>query len=259
MPHFVQEGVHSLADFCVIRVKTRKEFPIGAYIIEVVDIIAGLTFVAGSTCFLPVFSVDVPVFLIGCYLFIGGSILYFLVCLFCFVEALQEKGRGTFEVWENALYLLGCALFFIGTFLYMPEQEECDEFARGSKTCANIAQEVNRYDEEFFGSVLFAVGSVIFAIAAFLNAMGQRQYDQWTHNMLSIITFCYLFGSILFAMGSVCFLPHMGCEDDMLAVGAWMFIIGSAAFLFGACFSLWRTIVIYANEEDNDESAKLVE
>merc|ERR1712110_201158 len=104
--------------------------------------------------------------------------------------------------------------------------------------------------------MLFIVGSSIFALAAFVNAMGQRRYDLWTHNMLSLITTCYLCGSMLFAMGSMCFLPDMGCDDNMLAVGAWMFIVGSVCFLIGSIFSLWRTTHIYSKAGLAEEEAK---
>jgi len=112
-------------------VRTRQEFPVGAYIIEVIDIIAGITFIAGSVCFIPAYSANVPIFLTGCLLFIVGSVLYFFVCLFCVIEALQEKGHYTFEVGENVLYLIGCFIFFLGTILYMPQEEEkCDNFLK---------------------------------------------------------------------------------------------------------------------------------
>lgn len=257
MPHCVQPGVHSLADLCVLQFPSRRQFPLGAYIIEVLDIIAGITFVVGSCCFLPRYAEDVKVFLTGCMLFIVGSVLYFLVCLFCFVEALIDKGRTMFEVWENAMYLIGCTIFFVGTILYLPDTEDkCKDFEKGTAQCKGLAQQVNIYDDEYLGSVLFGVGSVVFALAAYINAMGQRQYESWTHNMLSIITTNYLVASILFAMGSMSFMPNMGCDEHMLTIGAWLFIVGSVMFLVGAVLSMWRTSVIYAQvavEDDPNE------
>lgn len=256
MPHYIQDGIRSLADYCVIKTPTRKEYPIGAYIIELVDVIAGCTFLLGSCCFLPRYAEDVRTFLWGCVLFIVGSTLYVGVCVFCLAEALVEKGSDSFEFWENVLYVFGGVVFLIGSFLYMPDAEEKCFLKDGSSTCSSISQEVNKNDREFFGSTLFIVGSCIFAMAAFVNAMGQRRHDSWTANMLALITSFYLGGSMLYAMGSMCFLPDLGCDDRMLAVGAWMFISGSIMFVIGSLLSLWRTAHIYSTVGDNEAEAE---
>jgi hypothetical protein len=216
---------------------------------------AGCTFVAGSVCFLPIYARDVHTFLWGCVLFIIGSILYVVVCFFCLFEALLEKGAQSFDFYENVLYLVGGTIFTVGSVLYMPDEDKKCILEEGEHECAAISQEVNKYDKEFFGSVLFIAGSFVFALAAFVNAVGQRRYDLWTHNMLSLITGFYLCGSMLFAMGSMCFLPDLGCDQRMVGVGAWMFIFGSILFLAGSLFSLWRTSHIYSQEGAADEEA----
>merc|ERR1719326_2517413 len=97
----------------------------------------------------------------------------------------------------------------------------------------SVAQYMNLFSPEFEGTILFIVGSVLFAMAAFTNALNQRKFDDSTATMLTATTSLYMLGSVLFVGGSVAFLPHMGCNDQMMAIGAWAFIFGSLLFLIG--------------------------
>jgi len=51
-------------------------------------------------------------------------------------------------------------------------------------------------------------------------------------------------GSLLFALGSLAFLPHLGCTEGMVSIGAWNFIVGSGLFLTGSIVSLYRTHLV---------------
>lgn len=219
----------------------------GAFILEAIDIIAGIIFVVGSACFLPQYSKDLDVFIAGCVLFVVGAALYCIICTFTLAEALHESGCQSFETSENVLYLAGSYVYFIGTVLYWPSeahQEHIEAFKDMS-----LGQYFNLFEPEFEGTVLFIVGSVMFAFAAFLNGLNQRRFDLFVNKLLTATTSLYMGGSLLFAMGSMCFLPNLGCGEQMVTIGAWMFIIGSVMFVIGGCLSMYRLLVIYRNKD----------
>merc|ERR1719254_110858 len=146
----------------------------------------------GSACFLPQYSEDLDVFLAGCILFVVGGIFYVAICLCTFVEALSEKGLATLEAAENGLYLLGSWLFLFGTFLYWPPKSHYEGIEWVQKM--SLGQYFNLFEPELEGTLLFIVGSVLFAFAAFVNALNQRAFDIWTSKLLSAITSLYLGG-----------------------------------------------------------------
>lgn len=243
MPHLLVERQRN--DLFTCGVPRRKANPIGAIIIEILDVIAAIIFVLGSVCFMPRFARDLDIFLDGCLLFIAGSVLYVVVCTFTLAEATVEKGFRSIEAFENMLYLAGSLTFLVGTVLYWPDTLHSSD-ARPVElslfaTCSSFGQHVNLYTREFTGSILFIIGSVLFACAAFTNALNRRLHNEWASMVLSAVTSLYMGGSILFTMGSFALLPESGCNDDMVALGAGCFIAGSVLFLIGSVLSLWRT------------------
>jgi len=248
MPHLLIERLRSFPSLgSFTSPLNRKEYPAGAFVLEVLDITAGLIFVVGSVCFLPPYSDDVDVFLAGCILFVIGGLFYLLICSCTFFEALSLKGLWTLECAENGLYLCGAWLFLIGTFLYWPSEARYRHIEKFKDM--SLGQYFNLFEPEFEGTILFIIGSVMFAFAAFFNALNQREFDEWTSKLLSAITSLYLGGSLLFAMGSVAFLPNLGCNQQMQKIGAWGFIIGSVLFVIGGCLSLWRITWISRHPE----------
>lgn len=248
MPHLIIERTRSFPNPCTCTFKTRKEFPAGAYFIEALDIIAAVIFVVGSVCFLPKYSHDLQVFMLGCVLFVVGSVVYCGICLFALIEALKEKGLPSLEAGENGMYLLGSWLFLVGTFLYWPAEAHY-KYIEHVKDMS-LGQYFNLFEPEFEGTVLFAIGSVLFAFAAFTNALNIRGFDDWTAKTLSAITSLYMAGSLLFAMGSIAFLPNLGCNEQMTTIGAWCFIIGSVLFLIGGILSFYRTWHIFESPSE---------
>jgi len=232
----------------------RKEYPTGAFLLEVLDIIAGIVFVIGSFCFMPPYSDDVDVFLAGCILFVVGGAIYMVNCGLSFWEAVNKHGLWTLEGAENTNYLLGSWLFLVGTFLYWPEEAHYKHIENIKDM--SLGQLLNLMSPEFEGTLLFMAGSCMFAFGAFFNALNQREFDEWTSKLLSAITSLYLGGSLLFCMGSVAFLPGLGCGRRMEKIGAWNFVVGSFLFLMGGCLSLWRTTWISRNAADEDVALK---
>jgi len=269
MPHFLTSRDRYMpafiSEFCSgLKTPSRRESASYAYLIEALDLIAAIIFVIGSVCFLPRYSKNIEIFICGCNMFVVGSVQYVVICCLTFAEAWNEKGTWSFEAFENLGWIIGSAIFLIGTILYFPDRETCDEHVKGHKgshkgdeVCSSLAQHVNNNMKEWLGTVFFIVGSMIFVIAVFFNAMNQRKFSKWHHQMVSLITFNYMLGSLLFCMGSVAFLPNStGCGANMAALGAWMFIAGSVFFVIGSLSSLYRTYSMLNSVSDDLDSSQ---
>lgn len=260
MPHFLisraRSGLKSLSAYLYdVKEAVSKDATLYSYSIEFLEVMAAVLFVIGSFCFIPKYSKNVEVFQMGCNLFVVGSVQYLIICSLTLLEAWEEKGKWTFEVAENLLYLIGSVVFLVGTVLYFPERDHCEHVASSEdpEVCASIGQEVNKSTKEWYGTVLFIMGSLIFTVAVFLNALNQRKFIEWQHQMVTVITMLYMLGSVLFCMGSVAFLPDVGCGPEMVEIGANMFIVGSIFFLIASLLSFWRTSYMLRHPEEVEE------
>jgi len=240
-----------------------KQHRFSAYAIEILDVIAALMFVPGSVCFLPQFSRQEGYLLLGCRIFVVASIIYCAICLLALGEAMSLKGHASFEVWENTLYLAGSLAYLGGSVLYIPVAPTSMLQALWNLGHAmpmmSLADLCDSLDggHQLAGTILFIIGSVLFALAAFTNALNIRKFDDLSSKLLTTTTTSYLIGSLLFAMGSISFIPHLGCGESMVALGAWNFIVGSFFFLTGSVVSLARTVYLQEFDDAHDEKRAL--
>lgn len=246
MPHLLVERIRSYplpVCPCGRRAKgeeyglTRKDATC-AYIIEFVDILAATIMLIGSACFLPTFSSDHQIFLMGCLFFVLATTLFLGLSIFTLCEAVYEKGIESFEACENSLYVAGSLLFNAGTVLYWPEEADWP-ITLASRELAP-GQYFNWFSPEFEGTVLFIIGSLLYAMAAYVNGLSVTKFDTPMRKMYVATTTCYMVGALLFVMGSVAFLPELGCGSRMEEFGAVLFVIGSLFYLIGGMISLIR-------------------
>jgi len=220
------------------------------YVIELLDLLANAVFVAGSVCFLPRFEHSMDVFLLGCGLFIAGSVLYCCITLYTLLEVLYHTGYSwAFETVEHILYLMGSVLYLVGTVMYWPSEVHRYHLTWLAQHLS-LGVYFNIFSTQFEGTILFMVGSVLFAFAAFVNGLSQRSFDSTANRLLTCITSLYLGGSVLFVMGSGAMLPEMNCGDEMTHVGAILFVIGSALFLFASFVSMYRTRYVICSPQN---------
>lgn len=254
MPHLLVDRLRTIPDFvcpCLSYVgaseadgKNRS-----AYVIDVFDIIGGICFIWGSFDFLPAYSWDPEVLQHGCLLFIVGASIHLCICFYCMSEAMEKVGMWGFETWQNALYVAGCLLFLVGSVLYWPPLSAADPvesklFLSGAKhDGVGLPVYMNHYHRPFEGTVLFIIGSFLYAFAAFVNGLNLHEFHDFTTQLLTATTSTYMVGSLLFVAGSVAFLPNYGCNANMESLGGYCYIWGSALFTFGGCISLHRTIL----------------
>ena len=117
----------------------------------------------------------------------------------------SEKVRRK-EILENFLYFLGSLIFLLGTLIW--DQMETDE-SRLTSTFGGTA-----VGWAIAGVAFFGVGSFLFALAAFFNAMNLR----YTHPLFTTtahgVAFCYEFGGLFFVAGTMGFIPSIIVTDQ---------------------------------------------
>jgi len=180
------------------------------------------------------------IFILGCVLFVLGTTGYLVLAIFTLTEAIYENGLESLEACENSLYVAGAMLFNAGTILYWPDEGNWPTTI-ASKEFIAPGQYFNWFSPEFEGTVLFIIGSLFFAMAAYVNGLNQRGFDTPIKKMLTAATTCYMVGALLLVMGSVAWLPELGCGQRMEEFGAVMYVIGSLAYVIGGVISLIRT------------------
>jgi len=259
MPHLVIERLRRVPDIpsisglgdLDIELK-RHSSPGFALLVEVADLIADILFVLGSICFFPAASEDTHVLKQGCEYYVAGSVVFAFIALYALAESVQVKGFLSLESCENCLYVVGSALFVIGTLLFWPkdliEEASTPEFLEGRQH-QHLRVYLNSRSPQFEGSVLCICACLLFALAAFVNSLNIRHFNDVSSQQLSAVTSFYMIGSLLFVMGSVAFLPDYGCSSSMVSLGAWMYTIGSILYICGTCVSLVRTMQAISNPE----------
>lgn len=236
MPHLLVERARSVPALCCVGNKhgNQRKATACQFLVEAIDILGALVFLAGSICILPDHTLDV--FLAGCILFISGGAIYLGLSIFTLYEALRERG-WSYEAMENALYLGGSLIFLAGTVLYWPEEAQHAhvEWMKG----LSLGMYFNLFEPEFEGTLLFIAGSILFAFAALVNGLNKRS------RLLIATTYLYMGGSLLFVLGSVAYVPNLGLGKHTEYVGAWCFVIGSALYVAGGLMNLFRTVQNY--------------
>mmetsp|Transcript_44102 Transcript_44102/g.104358 ORF Transcript_44102/g.104358 Transcript_44102/m.104358 type:complete len:324 (+) Transcript_44102:80-1051(+) len=209
-------------------------------IVEVLDFIAGCCFIVGSVWFLPELASQQPAS--GVSWFYGGGLIYLAMNLYALWEGLHHGEHiCSVETLGNVDFLIGTLCFYWGTILYWPESV----YVWGISWMKDIMT-TDPDDAYLAGTILFIIGSMFFAVGAYINSLnlGILKGQDWTsRRLLLTVTQNYLVGSILFVVGSIIYLPeivHQG-DENIEALGAWMYIIGSIFFALGPLFAIWRS------------------
>mmetsp|Transcript_69696 Transcript_69696/g.123370 ORF Transcript_69696/g.123370 Transcript_69696/m.123370 type:complete len:474 (-) Transcript_69696:68-1489(-) len=145
------------------------------------------------------------------------------------------KGR---EILEQSLYVLGSFIFTCGTIIWDPDLEF---FFSSAYTPHSRSWWLAVADG------LFMAGSLMFALAAYINALGiyESHFNTVLRRYALAIATCYEFGGFCFIAGTMGFAPYelVGCNSKMIALGAVCYIIGSFLYLIGSALSLFKCIV----------------
>lgn len=160
----------------------------------------------------------------GCTIFLGLSLMD--------VFEATRADAPYLELFEKHLYLWGSAIFEIGTVLHTPHM---------TQVLFNPLQlEVGANMGTAFGTVLFILGSLVFNLASFVNALDFSADRPGTSRWVLATCAVYQFGGMLFVMGSVAYLgPDVSnCASWLLEAGNVCYLLGSLAFLCGDTLGL---------------------
>lgn len=222
-----------------------------ALAVEIADLLSGVVLTLGSMCFYPSLSQHVAFFKYGCACFIIGGVVYTIISLYTFIEALNYSGRFSLEPFENLLYLLGSLSLVAGSVLYWPgellDPGDKSDLMVGKNIIRDfngIGVYMNTFQPAFEGSMMFIIGCLFFAFAAFVNAMSIQQFHNVSNQLLAAVTSFNMVGGLLYVMGSIAFLPDYGCSEAMAALGATAYTLGSCVYTLGGCVTLYRAATL---------------
>lgn len=199
------------------------------------EIAAGIIFIVGSICFLPEYTRNVNVFVLGCALFIIGACVYVGLSGLTLLDALK-KDLSRPKICEHFLFFVGSLIFVYGTILFWPHKSASHVYVAGLKELS-LVQYYDLMVPELEATILFMIGSAAFALAAVISALTTDPED---HEDKLVLTnaICNVIASLLFVIGSVPYLPPLKCNDYQVGIGAWCYIIGSVIFLGGGFATL---------------------
>ncbi|UJF18381.1 YrhK family protein [Vibrio sp. SS-MA-C1-2] len=134
----------------------------------------------------------------------------------------ELKQQFLWETINAIVYKIGGIIFIAGSVCFLPRFE------------AHVD----------LGAILFVIGSILYLIVSLHDIIEVNTYRKKNNeysrelHLEYIASFCYFIGSVLFTAGSIFFLK----EVDMVTAGAWMFIIGSGLFVYGAATNVARIL-----------------
>lgn len=123
--------------------------------------------------------------------------------------------------WETVnalLYLLGGLIFAAGSLFFYPELEAY----RGVGAWG------------FFGGSLVYLVVTLHDLGEVIRNRNDYGRPGWNELLDLVAAISYVVGTILFAVGSLYFVPWL----ENMTVGGWCFIVGSLAFVLGACINV---------------------
>ncbi|WP_053070630.1 YrhK family protein [Halomonas sp. PR-M31] len=189
--------------------------------------LGGLCFLVGSIFFFPALSQYLAV---GDWLFFIGSILYLMVTGHDLLEVIKYWRYHNTDTFADHIefvtawsYVLGSALFIVGSLCFLPSIE--------AKTP---------------GAWSFIIGSALFVTGGFVNIMQIVEAPSQLYMELFNITVAqFILGSGLFAVASIPYLWQLSDPADSLVttLAASLFLFASILFFLGGILIYYRKLV----------------
>ena len=145
----------------------------------------------------------------------------------------EERGQVRRELTESVLYLLSGVTFSIGSILFLP----------------SVYENVNEINDLTGGTSLFLAGSVLLAMAAYVNSLSVVVKGTLANNPLPtqlgvLSLFTTLAGAVAYCMGTLGYYPEFdaseGCTTQWspLEVGTNLYVIGAVLFVVSGVLNL---------------------
>lgn len=234
------------------------------YIHEGLFVVANMMFLIGSICFFEGVGFEMWVYKLGDWLFIIAALMQLLLVAQSLREQMLAKKHLTskfnehdrHEILETQLFLVACAVFFVGSVLFMPGMYTTTEQER-------IGKEI--------GAWSFVTGSMGLVGASYYNALGiaaQRARQPEAHSKEAIVyalncsaLWLTQLGGVAFACGSFLYRPafQKKCKDEedsfdsAMNNGTILYILGSLIFLIQSIMSLIAGVLKHDEEESSSD------
>eukprot|EP00931_Biecheleriopsis_adriatica_P093092 TRINITY_DN66848_c0_g1_i1.p1 TRINITY_DN66848_c0_g1~~TRINITY_DN66848_c0_g1_i1.p1 ORF type:complete len:282 (-),score=44.75 TRINITY_DN66848_c0_g1_i1:169-1014(-) len=228
---------------------------------DAADLAGASIWLVGCVFFLPTLAKDSAIYLWGCVLFIIGEWIYIALGVHSLRQAVSSTGYCSAPMAEAVGTILGGAMFFVGTVLFLPkDMAALDLFAwtvsamkEGTDGWGSELLNLPGNDKEtakeaghlFAGTVFFVLGSLGFSFSSFANALGMESLKTQADQLSVASTTLHMGGGLLFCLGSMGFIAQVGCDSRMVAIGAWCFILGCILFMLGAVLALLRNLHVF--------------
>eukprot|EP00747_Dinoflagellata_sp_TGD_P080960 gnl/TRDRNA2_/TRDRNA2_161102_c0_seq1.p1 gnl/TRDRNA2_/TRDRNA2_161102_c0~~gnl/TRDRNA2_/TRDRNA2_161102_c0_seq1.p1 ORF type:complete len:366 (-),score=75.82 gnl/TRDRNA2_/TRDRNA2_161102_c0_seq1:235-1332(-) len=204
-------------------------------LLELSYVVASAAFAVGSLYLFPGPGADGHV---GCVLYMVGCVIFSANSTYDLFEGfvfLSMLGSSCQEVVERMLNFLGSWMFLFGTFIF-------DDKMSGEWLSPRHSKE--EWDET--ADALFAGGAMCFGVAAFMTAIELHLTHPDYKGYAITIVFCLEIGSLLFVMATIAFLPESltSCNELVLDIGVWLYLVGSMFYLVASSLSLFKTIAV---------------
>merc|ERR1719198_2950241 len=95
---------------------------------------------------------------------------------------LQRKEAKAVAYTVEILDIFAGLIFFWGSFLYWPPEAQYHHIQKMKEMSLGVY--FNLFSPEFEGTLLFIIGSVLFAMAAFVNGLSLKAFDTGRSRML---------------------------------------------------------------------------
>lgn len=205
--------------------------------VEAGYLLGSILFVIGTALFFPIdFLKD---FETGCRLFEIGSLIFMVLTFYVEVDGYiarrrKDESRNVTkrELIEQGLYCGGSFIFLVGTFLFDPPVVH--HLSEGLQVDPGRIENV--------AAVFFMIGSLMFSLGSYVNALSIFEAPRTFRKHLLTVTTFYQFGGLLFVAGTMGYVHAFEPNETMTWVATWMYMIGCFLYVAGTGLSFIRTV-----------------
>lgn len=206
-------------------------------VVEAGYLVASLLFFFGTIRFFPIEGIED--FALGCRLYEVGSLMFMVLTFYTELDGYKARQRADEqrnvtlrELIEQLLYCVGSFVFLVGTFLFDPP------FVRAlSSSSGRPAGQI-----ENAAAVLFMIGSFMFSLGSYVNALSIFEAPRFFRKHLITVTTCYQFGGLFFIAGTMGYVHAFEPNATMRWFATWMYMVGCFCYVAGSFLSFVRIV-----------------
>lgn len=196
-----------------------------------------LLFFCGTIYFFPIEGLED--FALGCRLYEVGSLIFMVLTFYTELDGYKARKREDEnrkvtqrELLEQLLYCVGSFVFLVGTFLFDPP------FVKALSSSSGRPEG----QIEDAAAALFMVGSFMFSLGSYVNALSIFEAPRFFRKHLITVTTCYQFGGLFFIAGTMGYVHAFEPNRNMRWFATWMYMVGCFCYVAGSFLSFVRIV-----------------